>query len=392
MKPSILRNLNLSFLAFGLSMGLVFPVYAQFFVQWKEGMFIWFMLGCVVAGVTIGIINFQLCKHILLNRLTRISDVSRAISNNDISHRCTMQSHDLMGEIIDSTNQMTDNLRGMICSIDEAVGVLREQIGRMAELSNRTNSNTDHQRALTGKVLSGVEQIRDALQQIAEQAKVSADSARQANDQSGQGALIATEAMGSIARLSREMDQAADVIRQLDMKSANISKVMDVIRGIAEQTNLLALNAAIEAARAGEQGRGFAVVADEVRTLATRTQQSTEEIAGMIGELQAGSAAAVQSMEEAKEQANATETRFEDAAELLAEMSGLISSISNLSGSFAQSAEEQSAEIQGIVGDLSEINNICQTTADNAEETAQASNALKEQVTELNRIVDRFQR
>jgi methyl-accepting chemotaxis protein len=379
-------------MAFGTSMGLVFPVYAQFFVEWKEGMFLWFAIGCVVAGVSIGVINFQLCKHILLNRLTRISDVSRAISNNDISHRCSMQSDDLMGEIIDSTNQMTDNLRNMIGRINDAVSVVQEQIDRMSELSHRTNSNTEHQRALTGKVLSGVELIRDALRQIAEQAKVSADSAQQANQQSSQGALIATEAMGSISRLSREMDQAADVIRQLDMKSANISKVMDVIRGIAEQTNLLALNAAIEAARAGEQGRGFAVVADEVRTLATRTQQSTEEIAGMIGELQSGSAAAVQSMQHAKDQANATETRFEDAAELLAEMSGLIGSILGLSNNFAQSAEEQSRQIQAIVGDLSEINAICQTTAGNAGETALASNALKDQVRELNQIVVAFKR
>lgn len=392
MKPSILRNLNLSFLAFGITMGLVFPVYAQFFVDWKEGMFIWFMIGCVVAGVTIGIANYHLCKFILLNKLNRLSDVARAISNNDISHRCSMQSHDLLGQIIDSTNQMTENLRTMIGSIDDSAAVLQQQIVTLGDLSRRSNANTDKQQALVSEVVSGIEAIRDALRHIADQAKTSAETAQQANEQSSKGALIATEAMGSISRLSRELDQAANVIRQLDQKSANISKVMDVIRGIAEQTNLLALNAAIEAARAGEQGRGFAVVADEVRTLATRTQESTEEIEGMIGELQAGSAAAVSSMEQAKEQALSTEERFENAAELLAEMSGLISSISQVSKSFAQSAGAQCGQIDSMVHNLSEINAISQVTASDAQEAASASALLETQVADLNQIVDRFKR
>ncbi|MBF0255965.1 MAG: methyl-accepting chemotaxis protein [Gammaproteobacteria bacterium] len=392
MKPSILRNLHLSFLAFGVAMGLVFPVYAQFFVEWKEGMFAWFMLGCVLAGVSIGVINYQLFKWILLQRLTRLSDVARAISNNDISHNCMMESHDLLGEIIDSTNLMTQNLRLMIGSIDDAVDVLQSEIVQLAQLSRRTSGNTDQQRALTSQVLASVEGIRGALQQISDLSKVSAHSSNQANEQSTQGALIATEAIGSVSRLARELELAADVIRQLDAKSTNISKVMDVIRGIAEQTNLLALNAAIEAARAGEQGRGFAVVADEVRTLATRTQKSTEEIESMIGELQAGSAAAVHSMQQAKERASSTEERFEEAAVLLAEMSGVIQGISELSNRFAHSAEEQCHRIGQMVSDLAEISSISQVTTEDAERAAASSTRLEGQVSDLNSIVDRFKR
>ncbi len=127
MQPSILRNLLYSFLAFGLGMGLVFPVYAQFFVDWKEGMQLWFSVGCILAGLTIGLVNYLLCKWVLLRRLSRISQVAHAISNKDLRHQCSLQSQDLVGDIIASFNQMTGNLREIVKQIFLATVELERQ-------------------------------------------------------------------------------------------------------------------------------------------------------------------------------------------------------------------------------------------------------------------------
>lgn len=120
MRPSILRNLFISFLLFGLAMGLIFPLYAEFFVDWKPGMKIWFAIGCVVAGLSIGVANYVVCKVVLLKRLARISEVAQAISRNDITHQCSMQSHDLIGTIVNSFNRMAENLRSMIGQIGQS--------------------------------------------------------------------------------------------------------------------------------------------------------------------------------------------------------------------------------------------------------------------------------
>jgi methyl-accepting chemotaxis protein len=371
-------------------MGIAFPFYAQFFVEWKEGMRLWFGLGCIAAGLTIGVANYWVCKLVLLRRLNRISVVAHAISNNDLSLNCKMESHDLIGEIIDSFNRMASNLRSIIGQISASANNLENQTQQLAAIADESSKISTQQLHQTNHAVDGMNQISDSVRTINDMACKAAESTGQANDKSQQGALIATEAISSITRLSGDLTKAGTIIRHLDKKSEQIGVVMDVIRGIAEQTNLLALNAAIEAARAGEQGRGFAVVADEVRTLATRTQQSTEEIENIISELQLDSQSAVSAMQNAMTQAESTENRFEQAAELLAEISGTIRSISEMSRQFAETAGTQNQVINGMSEHMSGISSASRSAADSAQQTAETSNTLKAQAYELKGIVDRF--
>ncbi len=390
MKPSILKKLFLSFLAFGLLMGLIFPIYAGFFVEWKEGAKLWFTLGCIIAGLSIGFINYWLFKVILLSRLKQIAVVATAISNNDISHECSIQSEDMIGEIINSFNQMVANLRRIIGHITHSAGELEGQTHQLITISNQGMEGLEQQKDKTDQVVQVMAEFSNGVQQITDGAHQTVELTTQANEQATQSALIATEAIGSICALSGDIDKAAQVINQLDQKSESIGNMLDVIRGIAEQTNLLALNAAIEAARAGEQGRGFAVVADEVRTLATRTQQSTGEIEEIISHLQQGSRDAVKAMDGARTQANTTEEHFEQAAELLAEIAGAIQAISERNHSFAQTASMQNEMVGEVCRHVQTINEVSHQIAEGSAQAVDASTGLHSQASELRGMVEQF--
>lgn len=390
MKPSILRTLFITYMGFGLIMGLLFPLYAQFFVEWKPGMQLWFNIGCIIAGLTIGIANYWVCKQVLLRRLQRISEVAQAISNNDISHQCTLVSHDLIGEIINSFNQMGANLRDMIGRIGSSTHALDENTQQLAGIAEQGREKAAQQQVESRQAVQAIDEISDSIHQVSEMAVEVAGSSGQVDQFAKESTLIATEAIGSISALIADMNKAGDVISQLDEKSASIGMVMDVIRNIAEQTNLLALNAAIEAARAGEQGRGFAVVADEVRTLATRTQESTEEIEKIIGQLQTGSRSAVNVMDNARSRAIQTEEHFERAAELLAEIAGAISSVTLISNNLSTATASQNALIGTIKDHMEQIDESSQDTSQGALLVAESSNRLSHQAHELREMLEQF--
>ncbi len=390
MKPSILRNLFLSYLSFGLLMGLIFPFYANIFVEWHPGAKTWFVVGCIIAGITIGLINYLLCKHILLRRLKQISVVAHAISNKDISHDCSIKSEDLVGEIISSFNQMTANLRHIISQIGMSATQVDDRSRQLTTICDFGMDCAARQQSETDRVAQTISEFSSTVRQISESASENAVLTEDADSKAREGALIATEAIGSIASLSARIDKAAQVIRNLEGKNESIGGVLDVIRGIAEQTNLLALNAAIEAARAGEQGRGFAVVADEVRSLAIRTQQSTGEITTIISELQQGSADAVQVMDGALSQAGDTETKFEHAAELLAEISGDIRGISERNRSFAEAASFQESMINEVNEHMQSISTDSDQMAEGSEQIVSSTRELNDQAGKLKELVGQF--
>jgi methyl-accepting chemotaxis protein len=390
MKPSILRTLFIAYIGLGLAMGLLFPLYARFFVEWKPGMQLWFNIGCIVAGLSIGVANYWVCKQVLLRRLKRISEVAQAISNNDISQHCTLVSHDLIGEIIDSFNQMSTNLRNMIGRIGASTHTLDENIQQLAEIADRESDKAARQQVESQQAVQAIDEISGSIHQASDMAIEVAGASGQADQFAHEGALIATEAIGSISGLIGDMNKAGDVIGQLDEKSASIGMVMDVIRNIAEQTNLLALNAAIEAARAGEQGRGFAVVADEVRTLATRTQESTEEIEKIISQLQSGSRSAVTMMNNARSRAMQTEEHFERAAELLAEIAGAIASVTRISNGLSTATSSQNALIGTVKEHMGRIGETAQDTSQGALMVAESSNNLSHQARELRQMLEQF--
>jgi methyl-accepting chemotaxis protein len=390
MKASILLNLLIISISFGLITGAVFPFFANIFVDTKEGMFPWFVGSCLMAGTFIGAGNYWLVNVILLKRLKRISEIANAISHNDVSHECTMQSDDMIGEIIDAFNQMASNLRDMIGQISGATTQLAAAAEETSTITDETSNGVQQQQSEIDSIASAMDEMTSTVQEVARNAAEASKAADAADNDAKSGALVATQAIGGIDSLVTEVDSAAQVIRNLQEESENIGSVLDVIRGIAEQTNLLALNAAIEAARAGEQGRGFAVVADEVRTLASRTQQSTQEIHDMIQRLQDGAGNAVKVMEGAQGKAQDSSDLVEKAAESLAMIAGSVSSINDMNTMIASAAEEQSAVAGEMQANMNNIREVSDRSAAGAQQTAQASEELARLAAEQQALMAQF--
>jgi len=372
-------------------MGVVFPFIAGLFVDWKPGMYGWFLGLSVVAGVGSGAAIYGLVHVLLLKRLQKISEIANAISQNDVSHHCDMQSHDMIGEIINAFNRMAENLRSMICQISGAATQLAAAAEQTSTITEETSRGVHAQQSEIDGIASAMNEMTGTVQEVARNAADASNAADAADGEAKHGALVATEAIGGIDSLLNEVNSAAQVIRNLEQESENIGSVLDVIRGIAEQTNLLALNAAIEAARAGEQGRGFAVVADEVRTLASRTQQSTQEIQDMILRLQGGAANAVKVMESAQNKAQESSDLVEKGAESLASIAGSVSAINDMNTMIASAAEEQSAVAAEIQSNMNNIRDVADRSADGAEQTAQASEELARLAAEQQSLMAQFQ-
>jgi len=389
-KPSLLRRLFISYVLFGITIGLIFPFYADFFVEWKTDMYQWFFIGSVIAGALVGGINCFLVNQILLRRLNRISEVAIAISSKDLTQQCTMQSTGVIGEIVNSINQMSDALRVMIQQISTEAGGLYDSSSTLRELTWQTEQGAQAQFSQVEQVATAMNQMSASAQEVARKASETAQLTADANEEGNNAKVVVVEAMGAVDHLSDMVQGAADVITKLEVESENIGNVLAVINGIAEQTNLLALNAAIEAARAGEQGRGFAVVADEVRTLATRTQQSTEEISGMIDRLQSGSRDAVKTMEEARTQALTGVEFTEQAAEALAMISGSINGIADMSAQISNAANEQTAVVEDVNQSITAINDVSLQTTANIGNINQAAAQLTGYAEELTQLISGY--
>ncbi|MGV8842447.1 MAG: methyl-accepting chemotaxis protein [Pseudomonas sp.] len=239
-------------------------------------------------------------------------------------------------------------------------------------------------------VASAMNEMSATVQEVARHASQTATASSGADEESRAGVKVATEALDGIEVLISDIENAAKVILQVQSDSASIGMVLDVIKGIAEQTNLLALNAAIEAARAGEQGRGFAVVADEVRTLASRTQKSTEEIQSMIQQLQGGARNAVQAMETAQKRAHAGSECVAKAAQSLSVIANEVGTINDMNTQIATASEEQSAVAEEINRNITTISLIADTTSTDAKQNSQISEDLVRLAGELNRLVGQF--
>ncbi|HHH44881.1 MAG TPA: methyl-accepting chemotaxis protein [Gammaproteobacteria bacterium] len=290
-----------------------------------------------------------------------------------------------------SLGRFCDCMQDTIGRLQKDAERLSDTAGRLGEVINGASEAAQTQDMETEQVVAAMNEMAATVQEIARNSETAASTAHDANSSARDGALIATEAIGGIDMLSREVGTAADVVHKLHRESGCIGTVLDVIRGIAEQTNLLALNAAIEAARAGEQGRGFAVVADEVRSLANRTQQSTTEIQEMIERLQAGAADAVRVMEEAQNGAQNSSDQVERAAETLAEIAASVAQVNDLIIQIASATEEQSAVGNEIMQNVDTINGLAVQRSARSQ-SMHASNAdLQDVAQELQELTSRFE-
>jgi len=390
MNKSILRNLLFAFTGFGLFMGLIFPFFAQLFVEPKEGMAMWFAISCVVAGIVIGFVNYTLAKYVLIRKLESLATIAEAISNKDITHSCQLQSDDVIGKIANGVNRMAENLRQVITELADSSSQLSTAAQRMSDTTNETSQRVMTQQSQTESVAAAMNEMAATVNEVARNAGDAAAAAENADSESGKGRTVVSNSINAINSMAATVENSAGVIETLADESHAIETVLDVIKGIAEQTNLLALNAAIEAARAGEQGRGFAVVADEVRTLAGRTQESTKEIEDMITRLQTGTTEAVGAMGTARTQAQESVKQIENVASSLDAITSSVTSITQMNSQIAQAANEQNLVAEEINANINNISHMTSETAEGTDSTLRDSAHLHDLTCRLHDLVSQF--
>jgi len=289
-----------------------------------------------------------------------------ARSGGDLTFRIDLHRQDEIGSLAVGVNQFLEKLQSIFVSVTASSRQISGQANDAEERSRATAAMMKDQMAQTSEVAAAVNQMETAIGEVAKNADTASNAAKCAETQTATALATIEQAVKSITSLSQDITNATEVIGKLEQDSQNIGGILDVIREIAAQTNLLALNAAIEAARAGEQGRGFAVVADEVRSLAQRTQSSIEEINAMIGSLQSAAVQAASVMEAGYQQINKSVAASNDAGAGLQEVSSAISSISQMNLLMASAVEEQNAVVREINGSVKRISDLAKNTNDSA--------------------------
>ncbi len=322
--------------------------------------------------------------------LKELGTIMHKVAAGDMTVSFHAKSNDELGELGQEFNGTIAQIRVLIEKVGHTVVEVERQADQVEQVSAESNQAVASQRGQIELVATAMNEMSATAQEVARSAEAAVGSAQSVNDETVSGRALVESQVSSIRRLAGEIDQSVAVINQLASDSAAISQVLDVIKGIAEQTNLLALNAAIEAARAGEQGRGFAVVADEVRNLAKRTQQSTEEIEQMIAKLQGGVSAAVKAMNSSHQMADGTVSESSRVQQALENILAAVGMIVDQNQQIAAAAEQQTAVAQDIDQNIVEINQAGERTAEGASHTADASRQLSNLVAQLKQLISAF--
>ena len=341
------------------------------------------IIGLMIAGFIARLIGGPLCQAV--EAMNEIAE-----GGGDLTRRLDAEGDNEISRLSGAFNSFAEKVRAMVSQVYGSTTQLASAAEEMSAIMIETNRSTLEQQSETSQVVTAMNEMAATVQEVARNATEAAAAASSADDAAAEGKKVVVDTMSAIENLSSDVNSAASVIGQLEKDSENIGTVLDVIKGIAEQTNLLALNAAIEAARAGEQGRGFAVVADEVRTLASRTQQSTQEIQEMIEKLQVGAQSAVKVMDDSRTKAEDSVTQAATAASSLETITNSVSLINDMNTQIATAAEQQSAVAEEINKNILTISSIVDRTADGASQTSTASEELANLATQLQQLVNQF--
>lgn len=320
--------------------------------------------------------------------LLNIQDIAKG--EGDLTRNLDDSSADELGLVAKAFNEFIAKIRSILGDVDQETKKLGDAAEKTALVANEISAGVQRQHAETEQLATAITEMSATVSEVAKNAANAEKEAQNVDRSMHSGMAMVNKTVAGIHELSDEVDKATIVLSELESESNDIGTVLDVIRGIAEQTNLLALNAAIEAARAGEQGRGFAVVADEVRTLASRTQDSTQEIQGMIERLQAGANKAVQVMNGSKAKVEENVEQSNTAGEALVSISDAIATISLMNAQIASATEEQAATTEEINRNVTNIIEEAAVTAKNAALAEKANQELNHITVELKKLVGQF--
>nr|WP_122662407.1 methyl-accepting chemotaxis protein [Pseudomonas viridiflava] len=347
-------------------------------------------IGGTVLALLLGIFAAFIITRQITRPLQQTLDVVDRIASGDLTHTITVTRRDELGVLQQGIQRMGATLRDLISGIRDGVTQIASAAEELSAVTEQTSAGVNNQKIETDQVATAMQEMSATVHEVARNAEQASVAAANADAQARDGDKVVGEAITQIEKLAGEVLRSSDAMTLLEQESDKIGKVMDVIKAVAEQTNLLALNAAIEAARAGEAGRGFAVVADEVRGLAQRTQQSTEEIESLIAGLQNGTRQVSQIMLGSRSLTDSSVALTRKAGTSLESITQTVSSIQAMNQQIAAAAEQQSSVADEISRSIVNVRDVCEQTAEASEETAASSVELARLGGQLQTMVGHF--